>query len=497
MNTRIQRQLPGDDELAELLGADTFTSSSRGETVEDPDTPTMMILPLEKIEFSNRNPRTTKNNRFDEIKESIKKLHGLITTLTVTRVPGETKYRLDAGGNTRLAAIKEAYEETHDEKLASLYVLFKPYGGETSILVNHLIENNLRSDNTFHEKAVAVHQAIDLLCQERGIEKSALSPRKWIAMINDEYGYTINRDAYLAYVYALERLSQTIPTALSEGMGKPTVLKIQRLESVYRQYCDENEINDAVFVLHFESVLHQNDDESFNLEKFEEELLDTLGSQLDVSVSNGADNESDQQELQVKSSIQQGVVTQLDSTATTDRELQKISPPVKPNRSITPPSKKPIKQPQHAPASIKQNVLKRGIFDMAKEVVGPFGLAELITQTDHGFGFYIEYPDDRLKGDHQSVCWWFVFHLSELLLATDPFVWLKQDSLLGVLMSEYAEKGKEGLYQKFSGTVGNPSDLSEWIPSLLTHPQISVTVLAKLLQDIQKVRVINTNLGGV
>ncbi|MCY3769564.1 MAG: hypothetical protein OXG56_09395 [Gammaproteobacteria bacterium] len=486
----------GPQAIAKLLKAERFESTGNSRIVEDPAEPTLMVLPLKSIESSTHNPRSSRNASFEEIKQSIISLGGLITTLTVTRMPGEEVYRLDAGGNTRLTAIKAAYEETGDERLATLTVLFKPYGGETAILVNHLIENSLRSDNTFIEKAVAIQQTIDLLVKEKDIpDPEKISARKWIAMIGEEYGYPVHRDAFLGYRYALKRLAQTIPNALNSGMGKPTVLRIQRMENTYRKYCEEHALNSDQFEIIFEQALSNCDnDNQFDLNQFEHALLDEISRQTGNDTGSIARKMPGATQM-VEDPVQTGSGSALNllGTSLPSREAAAVHPELtgptplgnddqEENRSGLPERQPDIATP------IGLALAKREIFQAARDFAKPFGLYDLVNATEFGYGFYIEYPPKRLETEYQSACWWFLLHLSEILLQKNQLLWLSKDSLFGVLLKQFSTEGKAGLFSKFSTIVGHPSDIGEWVPSLLTHPDGKVDSLSRLLAQVHRIR---------
>ena len=57
-----------------------------------------------------RNPRTVRNEKFDEIKESIRK-RGLDQMIAVTQRPGEKQHIPAKGGNTRLEILQELVAE--------------------------------------------------------------------------------------------------------------------------------------------------------------------------------------------------------------------------------------------------------------------------------------------------------------------------------------------------------------------------------------------------
>lgn len=119
-----------------------------------------MVLTLDEMAPNPDNPRTTRNPKYDEIKESIR-ARGLDTVPKMTKnpdIPG-SPYIFSDGGNTRYAILRELYEETRDEHFYRFHVLFKPWPGRLKCLLGHLAENDVRGDLTFIDRALGVRKA--------------------------------------------------------------------------------------------------------------------------------------------------------------------------------------------------------------------------------------------------------------------------------------------------------------------------------------------------
>lgn len=114
-----------------------------------------IVVRVDEVRTYEDNPRRTRNPRFDEIKESIRS-GGIRTPLTVTRRPGSAHYITEAGGNTRLLAAQELWAETRDPRFEKITVVFRPWRSESHVLSAHLIENDLRGDMGFWEKAIGI-----------------------------------------------------------------------------------------------------------------------------------------------------------------------------------------------------------------------------------------------------------------------------------------------------------------------------------------------------
>ncbi|KID12224.1 transcriptional regulator, partial [Rhodobacteraceae bacterium PD-2] len=148
--------------MKEKLQLPGFESKSPAAArLSDPIVDTPMLLTLDDTLPYDENPRTTRNPKYDDIKESIRQ-RGLDTPPPVTRKPGEEKFRIRNGGNTRLAILNELYRETGDEKFFRFHCLFRPWDavrGEIISLTGHLAENDLQGQLLFIERAIGVDKA--------------------------------------------------------------------------------------------------------------------------------------------------------------------------------------------------------------------------------------------------------------------------------------------------------------------------------------------------
>lgn len=75
----------------------------------------MVQVSLEQIQPFSLNPRVTRNPGYDALKASIL-ARGLDNPPVLTRRPGDEKYMLASGGNTRFAILNELWQETQDER---------------------------------------------------------------------------------------------------------------------------------------------------------------------------------------------------------------------------------------------------------------------------------------------------------------------------------------------------------------------------------------------
>lgn len=186
-------------------------------------------LDVSQIRAYERNPRRHGNPRYAEIKESIR-ASGVRNPITVTRRPGDTHFIVEAGGNTRLAAVQELWAETGDSRFAKLTVLFRPWRCESNVLIAHLIENEQRADLSFWDKAsgIAAVKAELVVEQER-----SLSLRQLEAELR-QFGIAIGYATLSYYRFATARL-QVLGEAVADLSGLD-VAKLQPRLNLLRRY---------------------------------------------------------------------------------------------------------------------------------------------------------------------------------------------------------------------------------------------------------------------
>lgn len=193
----------------EIVGASLNVEPPRGQTliqggmeVDD----SWASLPVTAIHFYERNPRKANNEAYDELKESIR-VNLILQPLTVTRRPDSTHYILYAGGNTRLQAIKELWEETQDPKFRETRVIIKSWRGEAAVLLAHMAENTQRNDMTFWDRANGILEIKRQLEDEGG---KPLSHREFEAELK-KFGIQTDVRTISMYRFAVERLPDLGP----------------------------------------------------------------------------------------------------------------------------------------------------------------------------------------------------------------------------------------------------------------------------------------------
>lgn len=269
----------------QLLKPGFQQNAPAAQRMSDPIVDTPMLLTLDETLPYDTNPRTTRNPKYDEIKESIRH-RGLDTPPPVTRRPGEEKFRIRNGGNTRLAILNELYRETGDEKFFKFHCLFRPWDiarGEIISLTGHLAENDLQGQLLFIERAIGVEKARALYEEEAG---ESISLRELSRRLSAD-GYPISHTHISRMQDAIRYLLPAIPAVLYSGLGVDRITKLLGLRKSAllcweRNYTDQEQTLD--FETIYQDVLSQfeGDAEEFLFQRFQDELIDQLRKPLDL-----------------------------------------------------------------------------------------------------------------------------------------------------------------------------------------------------------------------
>ncbi|MFO1207571.1 MAG: ParB family protein, partial [Burkholderiales bacterium] len=194
----------------------------------DPRTESQIELSVDEIRPYENNPRRAINAKFEDIKESIR-TSGLRSPLTVTRRPDESHFIVEAGGNTRLLALRQLWAETRDPRFRKLVVLFRPWRSESYVLTAHLIENEQRGEMTFWDKASGIVALKSRLEAEQG---RTLTLRPLEDALH-ALGLSVNTATLGLHLFATERL-RTLGKAVADLSGLDVKTIQPRLNALKR-----------------------------------------------------------------------------------------------------------------------------------------------------------------------------------------------------------------------------------------------------------------------
>ncbi|WP_050464242.1 hypothetical protein [Herbaspirillum autotrophicum] len=207
----------------------------------------LIRLHIDMVTTYRRNPRTVINERFLEIKESIRAC-GLDNLIKVTKRTGDAMYFPVAGGNTRILALKALFQETKDDRYGYHDFLFTPYISESDVLARHFIENDTRSDLVFWDKANAIAELKREIQSELGQQ---VSGRQLVGLLGEK-GIQVGREMVRVFSFASDKLCELGPAAVTlsgktvRGDLMPAYFDIARLAAKFdltEEVLDERVVN--------------------------------------------------------------------------------------------------------------------------------------------------------------------------------------------------------------------------------------------------------------
>lgn len=309
MTTHAKGKLSEADVLAFL---NVGNHDARDVHPSDPLTKARKRVTLEQLRPYDRNPRQSRNPKFDSILASIE-ARGLDNPPNISRRhPTDEHYLIIDGGNTRLEilnilfekycrlaeqATTEAERQAHQEKARTFQIIdciFKPWQGESHALAGHMSENEERGDTLFIEKALAVQQFREVYQEEDRVRAEAagepfydqpLTIRALAERITAQ-GWTISNSHLSRLEYAANQLLPVVPNALWAGAGVPLIKNLRRLEKGYDDFWATTEVGrDAPEVMTelFFEVLAEHNDDRIDIDGFTRTLNQAMGKRLGLS----------------------------------------------------------------------------------------------------------------------------------------------------------------------------------------------------------------------
>ncbi|NCG54469.1 ParB family protein [Serratia fonticola] len=238
-----------------------------------------MVLTLDELRPNPDNPRTQRNPRYADIKASIAS-RGLDSVPKVTKDPANPAFFIFSdGGNTRYAILQELWAETQDERFYRIACYVKPWPGRLMCLLGHLVENDLRGNLSFVERAKGVVSARELYEQENG---QSLSLRALSERLRAD-GYAVHPSNIQRMEYTVNHLLPVLPTLL-EGLGRQEIEKLIALHTSARKVWFEqtNTSDAAIFNLILGEVCKDFDsEEAYSFEGFRAALTRQLQLKAD------------------------------------------------------------------------------------------------------------------------------------------------------------------------------------------------------------------------
>ncbi|RJG38985.1 hypothetical protein [Motilimonas pumila] len=180
-------------------------------------------LNVESIQPDPGNIRNKENKSFDKIYASLQ-AHGFDGVLEV--VPVGDSFQVKNEGNTRLSILKELYQNTQEDKYATILCLINSASSESNHIMQ-LIKNEARDGISFHDRVLAIGITID--AYRANHEKLTA---KTLSKLLAKQGYKLSETLCYWTLYAFDNVKDTMPR-LFQTMGRPSFEHHSKLSQAY------------------------------------------------------------------------------------------------------------------------------------------------------------------------------------------------------------------------------------------------------------------------
>ena len=336
------------------------------------------------------------------------------------------------GGNTRLRALRELYEETHEPRFKTAYCEFREWQGEADLMLGHVVENELRGNLNWHERSKMVLTLRGMFEEEMGKE---ITDREY-SNIASEKGITIPRRTLPSSRYTMDVLVKTMPNQLKLGLGRPRAEQIYKTDKALRSIC----LSDGMAEKEYEQLFHTALAEMDKRPIFDFDLmcsvmanhfcepLDTVRSYLMAAVDRyvrvGGDLPTSRNFPKLSEKEQTQMIMEDTSVQATPTTYE-INGVQLPDNRATPESRRrpsgevdPMdgqRRQRKAPAQAER--LRGRIFHEATILEIDFGMRGSIVNSHFGYGFYVFYPPSPNSWADAATAaqiWWMLIELSDM-----------------------------------------------------------------------------------
>jgi len=504
----------------------------------------MLVLPVADIKAYEHNPRLAENLEYPRLKDSIRTRRGLTTPLTVTKRPTESFYTIAAGGNSRLKALKELTEETGDDAFAYVDCRFEPWDSECQVFANHLIENDVRGNMTFGDKARAV-AAWQALYEESHPDEPPLSQRQLVRELADA-GYRVDQPTVTRFLNAARHLIPNLPALFGSGLGRPAAERLLRLRDCCERYWQDHAGSDAHVTFTdlfaqvcsdqdchsadwdhavFQSALSRRISDALNVDaKLVALDIDSLDHGYSVPAARDGKSVDDSRAAEQKSpwiferarEIETARIerarARIGRRAEDGSQAGRTSDPVDDNEERE--SGSSSSHSSELPSTDLTRARQDG-FIAAKALAACADLVDYVRPLETGFGFYIEAPEPssvpdacrhRLTGpaqglaltDVRSSCWWLLCYAAEQL-TPQGLAALSEAYPASWLVELFTELPKQGPDQDPMAAlqilVGEPT-LADCVSNLLVAPSTGAEAFSALDQLLSSGRLLRGLAAG-
>ena len=343
----------------------------------------LLDVPIDELRPFPLNPRRIQNREYIRLRDSILN-RGVEVPFVVSKIPGDSHYTLQAGGNTRLEII-QSLRERDARRFKKVPCILKTWHGETDALIAHLQENEIRGDLLFIEKAQAVMELHAML--KRELNKRTLTQREFARYLR-ERGYSISQTLISFMEYAVRRLYPVLPVALDSGLSKSKVQQIRTLERSAKNIWNRSggDSADGPFTDLFDTLCGRHDQIDWSFEELKDDVVNELLQETNLDLHTikwmleerfeGRESSTIETSNQLEPDIESEITTKnnVHRTDSTGSDVQKVIDWIRPI-----------------------NQYRRKMADAALEIANEFDLAFCIKRTEGvGLGYVmVDIPTKR------------------------------------------------------------------------------------------------------
>ena len=391
----------------------------------------ILAIDIFMIEPYHANPRIYENPKYKIIKDSIR-VDGIRQRIVVTKPPQAEKFMLCQGGNTRLRAIRELYDETKDQRFKTAFCEFRDWQGEAALMLGHVVENELRGNLNWHERSKMILALRGMLAAEMGKE---INDREYSDAAGEK-GITVTRTNLPTCRYTMDVLEKTIPNQLKLGLGRRRAAQISKTDKALRSIC----LSDGMTEKEYEQIFHAALSEMDNRPTFDFDLmcsvmashfcapLDTVRSYLMAAVDRyvkvggelpTSHNFPKLTEKEHSKIVLEGTPSSPEPPTQDINGVQLLNNPAAPESRRRPSGQVDPMDGQRltrkAPAQAER--LRSKIFHEATILEIDYGIQGCIVNSHLGYGFYVFFPPSTPSwADHDASAqiWWLLIELSDM-----------------------------------------------------------------------------------
>jgi len=373
--------------LSLQIGTPAQTNMSFG--IEDiPSQSMLMSLPVTEINFFDKNPRRLHDvSSYEAIKESIRS-SGIQQPVHVTQRPDESKYVLAQGGNTRLKIMRELLEETGDNRFRMMPCIYIPYSDETTLQVAHLVENELRAEMCFWDKACKYAEIRDIFQDES--DSGKLSLRELEVMFSDK-GLTVSHKTLGLFFFASDNLQELQEYAFKLSHTK--VEEIKKLHSTLFSISKSIQLDDSFQYL-WSDVLEQWHKQyaatELDVHELYQFVLDRFKFEYGPEAFSETENSSDK-DKKIGTAVKQDVNLHQKEVSENNTESEGSaieSVPAEVNSTKADAEDEPK---EAEPITLEQTSKK--LFSAVRKLLAKVSLSDCFKiHKDFPYGWYVEYP---------------------------------------------------------------------------------------------------------